>query len=116
MTLDADLRLRMNPVKELEALRGQLHVWPVSDLNNRTLMVEEQAHALEVELSLDIARSHAEQYGIALGDGLRVFVDTGHSVWCLSAAIRNTACRTAVAYRCPPMMCWTYVYLSIVRR
>lgn len=76
MTLDADLRLRMNPVKELEALRGQLHVWPVSDLNNRTLMVEEQAHALEVELSLDIARSHAEQYGIALGDGLRVFVDT----------------------------------------
>lgn len=76
VTLDADLRLRMNPVKELEALRGQLHVWPVSDLNNRTLMVEEQAHALEVELSLDIARSHAEQYGIALGDGLRVFVDT----------------------------------------
>ena len=76
VTLDAEQRLRMNPVKELESLRGELHVWPVSELHNRTLMVEEQAHAMEVELSLDITRSQAEQYGIALGDGLRVYVDS----------------------------------------
>ncbi|MCW8353986.1 glycoside hydrolase family 32 protein [Citrobacter portucalensis] len=75
VTLDTDQRLRMNPVKELELLRGELHVWPVSELHNRTLMVEGQAHAMEVELSLDIARSSAEEYGIALGDGLRVYVD-----------------------------------------
>lgn len=75
VTLDTDQRLRMNPVKELELLRGELHVWPVSELHNRILMVEEQAHAIEVELSIDIARSSAEEYGIALGGGLRVYVD-----------------------------------------
>ncbi|MEG2565636.1 MAG: glycoside hydrolase family 32 protein [Acinetobacter sp.] len=76
VTLDARQQLRMNPVKELESLRGQLRVWSVSEQLNSALVVEENVVAMEVILGLDIARSRAEQYGISLGKGLRIYVDT----------------------------------------
>lgn len=75
VTLADNQRLRMNPVKELESLRGELRLWPVSELTHRTIMVEPCAEALEVLLELDTVRSTAEQYGLSLGTGLRIYVD-----------------------------------------
>ena len=36
VTLDTDQRLRMNPIKDWNHCAGPLHVWPVSELHNRT--------------------------------------------------------------------------------
>lgn len=48
---------------------------PVSTLNNQQMTLVEHCDAMEVILQWDCANSSAEQYGIRLGDGLRVYVD-----------------------------------------
>lgn len=76
LTLAEDATLRMNPVKELETLRGRQFPWPVSELRNQTWMVTEHASALEVLLTWDLSRSDAECYGLQLGDGASLYVDS----------------------------------------
>ncbi|TIN52511.1 MAG: glycoside hydrolase family 32 protein [Mesorhizobium sp.] len=75
MTISADNRLQMRPAREVESLRGAWFPWPVSTLNNQQIAQVERCDAMEVILRWDCANSSAEQYGLRLGDGLRVYVD-----------------------------------------
>lgn len=75
LTLSEDNRLQMRPAREVESLRGAWFPWPISTLNNQQIVQVESCDALEVILRWDCANSSAEQYGICLGDGLRVYVD-----------------------------------------
>lgn len=76
LTLTQDNRLQMRPVKELENLRHNRLSWPVSELCNEALLVMEECTAAEVSLKWDLTASDAEQYGIALQDGMRLYVDS----------------------------------------
>jgi len=75
LSLSADNRLQMRPAKEVENLRQGWHPWPVSTLNNQQINVAENVEAMEVMLTWSGADCTAEQYGLSLGDGLRVYVD-----------------------------------------
>jgi len=75
LRLSTDNRLQMRPAKEVESLRQGWYPWPVSTLNNQQISVVENAEAMEVVLNWKTADSTAEQYGLRLGDGLRVYVD-----------------------------------------
>jgi beta-fructofuranosidase len=75
LTLSADNRLQMRPAREVESLRGAWFPWPISTLNNQQMTLVEHCDAMEVILQWDCANSSAEQYGIRLGDGLRLYVD-----------------------------------------
>lgn len=76
LTLSADETLLMNPVRELEELRGELRPWDACELRNGTVVIEEHAEAMEVILEWDMAHSDAEQFGLALGKGARIYVDS----------------------------------------
>ncbi|MCS2147848.1 glycoside hydrolase family 32 protein [Scandinavium manionii] len=75
VTLDANNRLQMRPARELENLRQSWLSWPVSTLSNTIMPVMEHCETAEVMLQWDLAASDAEQYGIALEDGMRLYVD-----------------------------------------
>ncbi|WP_313128093.1 glycoside hydrolase family 32 protein [Pseudescherichia vulneris] len=75
LSLSADNRVEMRPAKEVENLRQGWYPWPVSTLNNQQIGVAENAEAMEVVLNWKGAESNAEQYGLSLGDGLRIYVD-----------------------------------------
>ncbi|PWL00668.1 beta-fructofuranosidase [Pantoea allii] len=75
LSLGDDNRVRMKPAAEVAALRGRYYAVPVRELNNQTLSIGEHAEAVEVRLEWDLNASSAEQYGLALGDGLRIYVD-----------------------------------------
>jgi beta-fructofuranosidase len=75
LMLDDRGNVRMTPVKELETLRGKQYPWPVSELHNQTLQVADHASAMEISLCWDMSHSDAEQYGLSLGDGARLYVD-----------------------------------------
>lgn len=76
LSLDENHRLQMRPAKEVESLRQAWFPWPVCTLKNQQILTAKKAEALEVVLHWDCAGSDAEQYGLSLGDGLRVYVDT----------------------------------------
>jgi len=75
LSLSPDSHVQMRPAKEVESLRQGWYPWPVSMLNNQQIGVAENAEAMEVVLNWKGADSTAEQYGLSLGDGLRVYVD-----------------------------------------
>ncbi len=75
LTLTADNRLQMRPVRELENLRQHWFSWPVSTLSNKMLLVMNHCETTEVILQWELAACDAEQYGIALEDGMRLYVD-----------------------------------------
>jgi len=75
LRLGESQRLEMRPAKELEALRSVWRSWPGGTLKNQQITVDEHGEAVEVMLSWDRTRSHAERYGLSLGDGLRIYVD-----------------------------------------
>lgn len=75
VTLSADNRLQMRPAKELESLRQTWNAWDVPTLQNQALSVMDNCETAEVILQWDLAASDAEQYGIALEDGMRLYVD-----------------------------------------
>ncbi|WP_312175820.1 glycoside hydrolase family 32 protein [Pseudescherichia sp.] len=75
LSLSADNRVQMRPAKEVKNLRQGWYPWPVSTLNNQQISVAENAGAMEVVLNWKGAESDAEQYGLSLGDGLRIYVD-----------------------------------------
>ncbi|MBU9824210.1 glycoside hydrolase family 32 protein [Rahnella perminowiae] len=76
LSLTEDNRLQMRPSKEVEALRRAWFPWPVSTLKNQQTLMANKGEAMEVVLYWDCASSDAEQYGLSLGEGLRVYVDT----------------------------------------
>ena len=59
LSLGDDHRVRMKPADEVSALRGSYYPTP----------------ACCVQLVWDLIASTAEQFGMALGDGLRIYVD-----------------------------------------
>ncbi|MNQ91131.1 Sucrose-6-phosphate hydrolase [compost metagenome] len=75
LSLREDNRLLIKPAAEVIALRG--NYYPVSEhhLNNQKVFVTSDAKAVEILLEWELHSSNAEQYGIALGDGLRIYVD-----------------------------------------
>ncbi|WP_222887785.1 glycoside hydrolase family 32 protein [Enterobacter sp. C2] len=75
LSLSADNRVQMRPAKEVESLRQGWYPWSVSTLNNQQISVAENTGAMEVVLNWKGAESDAEQYGLSLGDGLRIYVD-----------------------------------------
>lgn len=76
VTLDANNRLRMNPIDELETLRGHKHEWMVDTLRNEAIVVEAEAESIEIQLDIDLACSNAEVMGLQLGKGLKLYVDS----------------------------------------
>ncbi|MBA8199100.1 glycoside hydrolase family 32 protein [Citrobacter freundii] len=75
LSLTDDRRLRMKPAEEVTALRGSYYPMPVRCLNNQQAPVAADAEAVEVQLVWDLSASTAERFGMALGDGLRIYVD-----------------------------------------
>lgn len=76
LVLDDQDRLRVLPVVELQSLRGQQHDLPVSEIANDRQTITECAEALELQITWNLAASTAEQFGLSLGTGLRIYVDT----------------------------------------
>ncbi|WP_049610640.1 glycoside hydrolase family 32 protein [Yersinia massiliensis] len=76
LTLDKKGQLRMNPVKELELLRGDCRRWQVSELSHQTIVVEQGGQPIEIQLDLNIPLSTAEQFGLNIGQGARIYVDS----------------------------------------
>lgn len=76
LSLSAQGKLRMNPVKELESLRGEPRLWSVSELKDQTVTVEAHAEAMEVCLEWDLSQSRAETFGLRLGKGASIHVDS----------------------------------------
>lgn len=68
-------RIRMKPAKEVMAIRRCYYPIAVQQLKNQKVIVASDAVAVEVIVDFDRSASPAEQYGISLGDGLRVYVD-----------------------------------------
>lgn len=75
LTLSESGAVRQNPIKELETLRTQPLQWQPTELANQRIELVEDAQAIEVQLEWDVSRSNAEQYGLALGAGARLFID-----------------------------------------
>ncbi|OAT31904.1 sucrose-6-phosphate hydrolase [Buttiauxella brennerae ATCC 51605] len=75
LTLTADNRLQMRPARELESLRRSWQNWPVNTLKNKALRVMDECETTEVILEWDLSASNAEQFGIALEEGMRLYVD-----------------------------------------
>ncbi|MFC5704739.1 glycoside hydrolase family 32 protein [Aeromonas eucrenophila] len=76
LSLSAQGKLRMNPVKELESLRGEPRPWSVSELKDQAVTVETHAEAMEVCLEWDLSQSRAETFGLRLGKGASIHVDS----------------------------------------
>ncbi|KQN54368.1 glycoside hydrolase family 32 protein [Erwinia sp. Leaf53] len=75
LSLTADNRVQMRPAGEVEAMRQQWQGWGVNMLNNQQQPVMDHCESAEVLLQWDRTASSAEQYGIALGEGMRLYVD-----------------------------------------
>ncbi|MGK0706549.1 glycoside hydrolase family 32 protein [Yokenella regensburgei] len=75
LSLGDDHRVKMKPVDEVTALRGSYFPTPVRCLKNQKVFVAANAEAVEVQLVWDLNTSTAEEFGMALGDGLRIYID-----------------------------------------
>ncbi|WP_317179024.1 glycoside hydrolase family 32 protein [Lelliottia amnigena] len=75
LSLDDNNRLLMKPAAEVTALRGSYFPVPAHCLTNQRLLVAADADAVELCLEWDRIASPAEQFGIVMGDGLRIYVD-----------------------------------------
>lgn len=75
LSLGGNHRVSMKPAKEVTALRGSYYPTCAFNLNSQKVVMVRDAEAVEVQLVWDLRLSTAEQFGMELGDGLRVFVD-----------------------------------------
>ena len=75
LSLSDDNRVRIKPADEVAALRGSYYPTPVRYIKNQNILVAQDTDAVEVQLEWDLSASTAEQFGIALGDGLKIYVD-----------------------------------------
>ena len=65
LSRDGD-RLRMRPARELVALRQSGQVLQIGQVKSASQLLEARGALLELEVELDIARSSAEHFGLAL--------------------------------------------------
>lgn len=75
LILDPEDRLRILPVEELRLLRGQHYALSLNELTNNQQVIHDQAEALELHITWNLSASTAEQFGLSLGTGLRIYVD-----------------------------------------
>ena len=75
LSLGDNNRLMMKPIAEVTALRGSYIPVTARCLSSQQMLVAADAEAMELSLEWERARSQAEQYGMMLGDGLRIYVD-----------------------------------------
>lgn len=73
LTLDDEGGVLMGPARELAALRGVPQTFAAAQLRNQRQLLAESVQ--ELALSLDLAASDAERYGIAIGSAARLYVD-----------------------------------------
>jgi len=59
-------RLRMRPARELTGLRQSLRSLPIGAVESADCLIDERGTLLEFELTLDLAGSSAERFGLAL--------------------------------------------------
>lgn len=71
---ERDGRLCQRPVREVESLRRKCQ--PLSPVRLQGLqLLTENVQAAELLVTWHTVDSHAEHYGVRLGDGLRLYVD-----------------------------------------
>ncbi|CAI0746211.1 glycoside hydrolase family 32 protein [Serratia entomophila] len=73
LTLGADGGVRMNPARELTALRREHRTLIPLKLRNQRRPLAEALQ--ELQITLDLAGSDAERYGVAIGGAARLYVD-----------------------------------------
>ncbi|WNN45968.1 glycoside hydrolase family 32 protein [Winslowiella toletana] len=81
MTLPRELTLqhnqiRMSPVAEVDTLRRTHHAIPAAQLRNCDQPLVAEADAVELITHWDLTASTAESFGLQLGDGLTIAVDS----------------------------------------
>lgn len=73
LTLSCEGNVLMNPARELTALRGEQQSFDaVSVRNQRQVLTDGEQ---ELALTLSVAASDAERYGIVIGTAARLYVD-----------------------------------------
>ena len=73
LSLSAAGQVRMQPARELTALRREARQFDAVRCHNQHLPLGDALH--ELLLTLDLAGSDAERYGVSLGDAARLYVD-----------------------------------------
>lgn len=73
LSLSAAGQVRMQPARELTALRREARQFDAVRCRNQRLPLGDALH--ELLLTLDLAGSDAERYGVSLGDAARLYVD-----------------------------------------
>lgn len=75
LSLGSNNQMRINPIAEVTTLRGNYVPVPTHKLKNQRISIAEDVQAAELFMKWGIQKSSAEQYGVAMGDGLRIYVD-----------------------------------------
>ncbi|TQI80293.1 beta-fructofuranosidase [Serratia fonticola] len=73
LTLSAQGKVLMNPARELTALRGEKQLFGATQCRNQRHLLGDNLQ--ELTLTVDLAASDAERYGITIGQAARLYVD-----------------------------------------
>ncbi|HFI5323291.1 TPA: glycoside hydrolase family 32 protein [Serratia liquefaciens] len=73
LTLSCEGNVLMNPARELTALRGEQQSFDAESVRNQRQMLTDGVQ--ELALTLNVAASDAERYGIVIGTAARLYVD-----------------------------------------
>jgi len=76
LELDAAGRLRQRPIAELQKLRGPRQAVAAAELNNQAAQLAANITAAEIMLRWNRRKARAERYGLRLGRGLSIYLDT----------------------------------------
>lgn len=76
LVLACNNRLLSQPIAELATLRKDKHVIDTKEIKSEKKTLALQVDAIELQLTWNIITSTAEQYGISLASGLRIYVDS----------------------------------------
>lgn len=78
LSINSQGQLLQNPIAELASLRSEHYTvtpcWLDSDSEQQSIM--DKADTVELELSWDCAASNAQRYGVKLGRGMTLYVDS----------------------------------------
>jgi len=75
LVLTGNNRLLSKPIAELASLRTDNQVIGMTEIDSEKKTLAFQTDAIELQLTWNITASSAEQYGITLATGLRIYVD-----------------------------------------
>lgn len=75
LSLGENNRVMIKPIAEVTTLRGRHIPITAHRLKNQSVLVAADAQMMELLIKWQVNESPAEQYGILMGDGLRIYVD-----------------------------------------